>query len=41
MKILNFLKPLQPYKILIYVLVIMIFVFTVAPFSWLIIPSFL
>lgn len=39
MKILNFLKLLQPYKILIYVLVIIIFVFTVAPFSWLIISS--
>lgn len=39
MKILNFLKLLQPYKILIYILVIMIFIFTVAPFSWLIISS--
>ncbi|MCK4419928.1 carbohydrate ABC transporter permease [Candidatus Aerophobetes bacterium] len=39
MKILNFLKLLQPYKILIYILVIMIFIFTIAPFSWLIISS--
>lgn len=39
MKILNFLKLLQPYKVLIYILVIMIFIFTVAPFTWLIITS--
>lgn len=39
MKILNFLKLLQPYKILIYILVIIIFIFTIAPFSWLIISS--
>jgi len=39
MKILDFLKLLQPYKILIYILVIIIFIFTIAPFSWLIISS--
>ena len=39
MKILNFLKLLQPYKVLIYILVIIIFIFTVAPFTWLIITS--
>jgi len=39
-KTLNFLKPLRAYKILIYILVIIIFIFTIAPFAWLIISSF-
>ena len=39
MKILNFLKLLPPYKVLIYILVIIIFIFTIAPVVWLIISS--
>lgn len=39
MRALKFFKLLRAYKVLIYILVIIIFIFIVAPFSWLIISS--